>query len=85
MASVTGPLRVTGVFGFEAVGEAEALVGALVGGGLKVLGALNFHGRVDEQADRARETFEDVGEEMIEHGNRRKRAETPGPDFRCRG
>ena len=64
-------------FGFEAVGEAGALVGALVGGGLQVLGALDFHGGVDEQADRVRETFEAVGGEMIEHGNRRKRAKTP--------
>jgi hypothetical protein len=55
-------------FGFEAVGEAEALVGALVGGGLKVLGALDFHGGVDEQANGAGQAFEPVGEEMIEHG-----------------
>ena len=55
-------------FGFEAVGEAEALPGALVGGGLKVLGALDFHGGVDKQANRTGESFEAVGEEMIEHG-----------------
>ena len=55
-------------FGVEAVGEAGALVGALVGGGLQVLGALDLHGGVDEQADRAREAFKAVGGEMIEHG-----------------
>ena len=55
-------------FGFKAVGEAKALVGALVGGGLEVLGALDFLGGVDEQADRMGKSYEAVGEEMIEHG-----------------
>ena len=45
---------------------AVALVGALVGGGLKVLGALD--GGVDEQAHRPGEPLKALGEEMIEHG-----------------
>jgi len=33
-----------------------------------VLEALDFHGRVDEQANRAGQAIGSVGEEMIEHG-----------------
>jgi len=56
--------------GFEAVGESEPLIGALIGGGLEALGAPDFHGSIDEQADGSGQAFMTVGEEMVEDGIR---------------
>ena len=55
-------------FGFEAVGVAEAGVGAFIGLGLEHGGAFQAHGFVDEQANALGEAFEAFAGEELQDG-----------------